>query len=137
MTQDRIEYFENLSNLDLICPHKDALDCDGNKIYYRAIKGDLSSDSFLPTPLDDSRPLPKGFDDCIAKSVSVFDNLQGLINGVYRLPFNRGKKKTIGVLKLAPTDGKIKQTFDNKSHHSWWRSQTFDITVVTIQEVEV
>jgi hypothetical protein len=134
--EDKIEYFEDLCKLDLICPHTDALECDGTKIYYRAIKGELSSDSFLPTPLDDSRPLPKAFDECIAKSVSVFDDLQGLINAVYRLPFNRGKKKTIGILKLAPTDGKIKQTFDNKSHHSWWRSKTFNITTVTKQDVE-
>ncbi|SDP94808.1 hypothetical protein SAMN05428975_4000 [Mucilaginibacter sp. OK268] len=138
MATSDITYFEDLDSTGITCPHEDAFEPDGRKLYYRYIKsGTLSSDSFLPTQVNTSMPLPNGFDACIAKSVSVFDDLDGLINAIFRLPFNRGKKKHIGTFTLNGHDGVLKQTFDNINHHSWWRSNTFDITTVTVKEVEV
>lgn len=131
-------YFEEVTVVGIPCPHEDAFVPDGVKVYYRVLKNStVSSEYFLPTAVKDDRPLPQGYDACIGKSVSVFDNLQVMINSIFRLPFNRGKKKTIGLLKLTANDGLLKQTFDNKNHHSWWRSKAFDITTVETKEITV
>ena len=131
-------YFEDVTAAGIPCPHEDAFVPDGERIYYRVLKSSsVSSDCFLPTVVKDDRPLPQGYDNCIGKSVSVFDDLQVMINSIFRLPFNRGKKKTIGLLKLTANDGVLKQTFDNKNHHSWWRSKAFDIATVEFKEITV
>lgn len=133
--EEQLIYFENLDELSINCPHDDAFEPDGIKEFYRVLKSDpATSNCFLPTPLKNGKPLPKGFDDCIGLSVSIYDDLQGMINGFFKLPSNKGKKRLIGILKLKETDGRIKQTFDHKNHHSWWRSNDFDITTVTIKE---
>ncbi|MBS1631972.1 MAG: hypothetical protein KF825_13795 [Ferruginibacter sp.] len=131
-------YFEDVIAAGIPCPHEDAFVPDGVKVYYRVLKNNtVSSEYFLPTVVKDDRPLPQGYDNCIGKSVSVFDDLQVMINSIFRLPFNRGKKKTIGLLKLTANDGLLKQTFDNKNHHSWWRSKAFDIATVETKEITV
>lgn len=135
-TPNSLTYFEDLSNLGITCPHEDAFPPDGNKIYYRYIpKGVVNSDCFLPTPLREDRAMPESFDDCIGKSVSIFDDLDNMLNALFRLPFNKGKKKTIAVLKLCEKDGVLKQTFENPSHHSWWRAKDFVYESVTLQEI--
>lgn len=129
-------YFEDVIATGIPCPHEDAFVPDGKGIYYRVLKSNTaSSDCFLPTVVKDDRPLPQGYDNCIEKSVSVFDDLQVMINSIFRLPFKRGKKKTIGLLKLTANDGLLKQTFANKNHHSWWRSKAFDIATVATKEI--
>ncbi len=130
-------YFEDLAATGITCPHEDAIVPDGSKTYFRVLKSnEINSDCFLPTTIKSDKPLPDEFDDCIGKSVSIFDSLEGMINGFFKLPHNRGKKKHIGILQLKPNDGMLKQTF-SKSHHSWWRSQAFDIATVTIKEIEL
>lgn len=137
MKQGDNKYFEDL-NMGISCPHEDAFVPDGVKTYFRVLKSsEVNSDCFLPTVVKGDKPLPMGYDDCIGKSVSIYDDLQGMINGFFKLPHNRGKKKHIGVLKLKPNDGLLKQTFDNKNHHSWWRSHAFDVVTVEIQEITV
>src|SRR5687767_9931098 len=101
MVKETIQYFEDLASLDITCPHEDAFVPDGNRVYYRYIHGGkISSENFLPTPINLDRPLPSEYDDCIGKSVSVFDHIDGLRNGVFRLPHHKGKKRTIGLIKL-------------------------------------
>jgi hypothetical protein len=137
MSALELAYFEDLAATGIICPHEDAFRPDGLTPFYRYIKGGVVfSESFLPTTLNPDLPLPKGCDNCIQKSVSVYDDLQSLINGVFKLPHNKGKKKTIGRFCIAQKDGMLKQTF-GKGHHSWWRAKDFDITNVTIQEITV
>lgn len=130
-------YFEDLAATGIPCPHIDAFVPDGAKTYFRVLKtNEINSDCFLPTTIKTDKPLPEEFDDCIGKSVSIYDDLEGMINGFFRLPHNRGKKKHIGILQLKSNDGMLKQTF-RKSHHSWWRSQAFDIATVTLKEIEL
>jgi hypothetical protein len=132
-------YFEDL-NVGSTCPHADAFVPKGERTYYRIIKADVvNSDCFLPTPIKEDRPLPDGYDDCIGKSVSIYDDLNGMINGFFKIQAGKKKNRSIkvGLLKLAETDGVLKQTFDNKNHHSWWRSRSFDVSAVTIQEIEI
>ena len=130
-------YFEDLAATGITCPHEDAFVPNGVKTYFRVLKSsEVNSECFLPTTIKTDKPLPDEFDDCIGKSVSIYDSLDGMINGFFRLPHNRGKKKHIGILQLKSNDGVLKQTF-RKSHHSWWRSQAFDIATVTIKEIEL
>jgi len=127
-------YFEDVAATGMTCPHEDAFEPDGVKVYYRYIKGNaVSSDSFLPTALNPALPPP---DACIQKSVSVYDSLDGLQNGVFKLPHNKGKKKLIGLVKLSTADGVLKRTF-GPGHHSWWRARAFDVTTVIIQEIQL
>lgn len=135
MASIEITYFEDLTSNAITCPHEDAFVPDGAKVFYRYIKGGVvTSDSFLPTKLNPDIPLPEECDACVQKSVSVYDDLQGLLNGVFRLPHNKGKKKTIGLLYITEKDGVLKQTF-GKNHHSWWRAKDFDISTVASQEI--
>ncbi len=136
-TPNPITYFEDLSSLGINCPHEDAFAPDGNKIYYRYIHGgELKSECFLPTKIDPTKPLSKDFDECIGKSVSVFDHIDGLINGVFKLPHHKGKKRAIGLVKLCATDGLIKKTFGD-NHYSWWRAKDFICESVTLQEIVI
>ncbi|OYU93569.1 MAG: hypothetical protein CFE21_20005 [Bacteroidetes bacterium B1(2017)] len=138
MAECAINYFEDL-NVGCTCPHEDAFFANGEKEYFRVLKVQpVNSDCFLPTPIKADRPLPDGFDDCIGKSVSIYDNLDGMINGFFKMQAGKKKKKQIvvGKIKLNNKDGLIKQTF-GKNHHSWWRSQAFDVAAVTIEEIEI
>lgn len=135
MEKNELAYFEDLESTGITCPHEDAFQANGDKIYFRVLKGDeITSESFLPTPIKNERPLPPQCDACILKSVSIYDDLEGLINGYFRLPSNKGKKKRIGILKLNSRDGMLKQTF-GANHHSWWRSTAFDHTKVEMKEI--
>jgi hypothetical protein len=139
MASNELQYFEDLAATGIICPHEDAFMPDGEKVYYRVLKASpVSSECFLPTVIKTDKPLPDEFDSCIGKSVSIYDDLQGMINGFYKTQAGRKKRKQIGVgvLKLNANDGMVKQTF-GKNHHSWWRSKTFDLATVTIQEIEI
>lgn len=128
-----MDYFEDLFATGITCPHKDAFVPDGKQSYFRVLKHNpATSESFLPTKIkDDSKIKP---DACIAKSVSLSDSLEGLLNAYFRTPAHR-KKRLIGVLTLTPTDGLLKQTFA-AGHHSWWRSRAFAPERVIVQAVE-
>jgi hypothetical protein len=135
MADSEVTYFEDLAATGITCPHKDAFIPDGIKIYYRVLKSnEVASDSFLPTVFRSDRPLSKECDACIQKSVSIYDDLQGMINGFFKTPANKNKKKHVGVFKLEAHDGMLKQTFGS-NHHSWWRSKVFDVGTVTINEI--
>ena len=136
MTRHDINYYEDLDSVGMMCPPQDAFVPDGTTVYFRVLKTpSVETSHFLPTPLKEDRPLPRGYDKCIGKSVSIYNDLDGMLNGFFKLPHNQGKKKQIGVLQLTATDGVLKQTFDHKNHYSWWRSQGFDVTTVQVQEV--
>lgn len=118
-----MEYFEDLTALKIVCPHIDAFSPDGQKQYFRVIKGDEpTSECFLPTPPKPGKPQP---DDCVCKSVSVFDDLEILKNAYFRIPAFKKKSENVAVLTLTEECGLLKQTF-SPSHHSWWRSKKFN-----------
>lgn len=134
MEESSINYFEDL-NVGCTCPHEDAFLPDGEKVYFRKLKGNKTiEDSFVAPPFNAA--LIDRADACIQKSLSVFDDLDMLINAVIKIQSGKKKSKRIAVLKLGSSDGMLKQTL-SRNHHSWWRSQAFDITTVTIQEIEI
>ena len=127
-----MEYFEDLAAMEITCPHKDAFSPDGKQQYFRVIKGDAAdSDSFLPTPLKtEYRP-----DECICKSVSVFDDLEALKSGYFKNPARKKKPRNVAVLTLTEKCGLLKQTFA-AGHHSWWRSKEFNPASAGITRIE-
>jgi len=133
MAKESIEYFEDLVATGTTCPPEDAFVSDGNKKYYRVVKHNpATSKCFLPAVLKKNKYKPNA---CIAKSVSIYDNVDGLINAYFKTPAHKKKQNFIGVLTLSPKDGKLKKTF-RAGHHSWWRSKAFVPVSVSIKMVE-
>ena len=133
MTINELTYFEKLQETGLACHHEDAFSPNGSVVYYRILKHNPPvSDDFLPTKIQEGKHKP---DSCVQKAVSVSDSLEGLLNGYFKTPAHKKKKRIIGKLTLKPEDGKLKQTFA-AGHHSWWRSQAFNPVTVSVQEVE-
>lgn len=121
-TNSNYSWFEVLPEQ---CPPKDANPCDG--CYYRIVKS-------LPTPSEDyfsQRAMNpdkvfsgEGIDECIARSVSLFNSVD---EAKKRLKLPRFKNQTIVSVALEPKDGIMKKSF-GPAHYSWWRSTEFDIT---------
>ena len=133
---DTTEYFEDL-NVGIPCPHTDSNCAGKDQVFYRYIHGgEVKSESFLPTKINTDLKLPKECDDCVQKSVSIFNEMQSLINAVFKLPHHKGKKRVIGVFTLLESDGVLKPT-GSKGHYSWWRSKAFDFNKVTTQQIVV
>jgi len=128
-----MDYFENLTLPDITCPPPYSFKANGEQVYFRVLKHKpATSECFLPTPPREGKPKP---DACIAKAVSLSNSLDGLIHGFFKTPAHKKKQKLIGILKLTPKDGMLKQTFA-PAHYSWWRSKAFSPETVTIQTVE-
>jgi len=128
-----INYFEDLASTGIPCPHIDAFVPDGMQEYYRALKmGIPPSDNYIPSKIHKDKP---ELDECIKKSVSIYDNQERLINAFYKTPAHKKKTRILGLLVLNSKDGMLKQTF-NPGHHSWWRSKEFNPDSVKIMEVE-
>lgn len=119
-------WFEALPPL---CPPADAVPAAG--IFFRIAKGlpTESEDYFSQRHLQPDKVfVGEGIDECIVRSVSVFDNLD---QAKMRLRLPKFRKQTIVAVELEPTDGVIKKTF-GPSHYSWWRSTDFNYSKATL-----
>lgn len=135
MAAGEITYFEDLVIEGQVCPHADAVIPDGKTEYYRVLKSNpATSECFISHRL--KFPEREFDDECEARSVSLSNSLEGLINGYFRIQANKKKQKHIGAIVLTAKDGLIKQT-GFKSHYSWWRSTDFDIATVKVQQIEI
>lgn len=105
------------------CPPNDALECDG--IFYRIANANpaVHSDFFSQRKMFPNKVFAD-VDECIVRSLSVFNNLESTKQ---RLKLPKFRKAHIAMVSLVNTDGKIKKTF-GESHYSWWRSADFDVT---------
>lgn len=120
------EWFEELPKE---CPPADSQECNGT--YYRVAYGNpaASADFFSQRKLAPQRLFAGiGIDECVVRAVSVFSNPDDA-RQLLKLP--KFKKAQIAMVCLSSCDGKIKKTF-KKSHHSWWRSKSFDVTTAKI-----
>ena len=128
------EFFEDLTTTGNTCPPEDTFEPNSEQDYFRVIKKNRAvADSFLPKKLSEEDKAK--IDPCIAKSLSVSDSLQSLINSYFKTPANKKREILVGTLRLMPTDGLLKQTFA-AGHHSWWRSKAFDPSTTIIQTIE-
>ncbi len=70
MSKNEKAYFEDL-NVGCTCPHEDAFVPDGEKVYFRKLKGNnATEDSFIAPPFNAA--LIDRADACIQKLLSVF-----------------------------------------------------------------
>jgi len=65
--------------------------------------------------------------ECITHSLSVWDDIDKCLN-LLKLPRHKGKAAM--KLELSSNDGLVLQTF-KPNHYSWWRTKSFDISLVT------
>lgn len=70
--------------------------------------------------------------ECIARSLSVFDDLDAVRQLRRLLPAMRSK--VIVQVVLTEKDGLIQQTGNDPHHFSWWRSTAFDLQTIHIIE---
>ena len=132
-TANNMEFFEDLSVID-VCPPNDIIIPNGENEFFRVLKSEqIKSEHFLPKKLSEKDK--RNIDPCIAKSVSLNDNLEGLLNAYFKTPAHKKKIRLVGVLTLNSEDGRIKQTFA-AGHYSWWRSSVFEPSSVNIKKVE-
>jgi len=116
------EWFEDLPEQ---CPPNDAKDCNGD--FYRIANGDpaQSADFFSQRRLAPDKVFKgKGIDECIARAVSLFANLD---DAKKRLKLPKFKRANIALVELRPKDGMMKKTFAD-SHYSWWRTKDFNVS---------
>jgi hypothetical protein len=68
--------------------------------------------------------------ECVAHSLSVFDDREAVERLQRLLPAMRGKP--LLKLDLIASDGMIQQTGNDPHHFSWWRSTQFDLQTIKI-----
>lgn len=120
------EWFEELPKE---CPPADSQECNG--VYYRVACGNpaTSADFFSQRMLAPTKAfMGMGIDECVVRAVSVFAELD---DARHLLKLPKFKNAKIAQVNLQPDDGNIKKTF-KKSHHSWWRSKSFDVATAKI-----
>lgn len=115
------------------CPPAEAVEADGFVVYRLAVKNEFDEEDFKSQRALKPHPhVFKGVDECIARSVSVFNEMQKCVDMI-KLPLYKGKFKTVLELKLTGNDGQIMKTFTDPNHYSWWRSSSFDISNAIIK----
>ncbi len=115
------KWFEELPES---CPPEDAVICEGT--FYRIAAGDpvKSLDFFSQRRLNpDKIFVGVGIDECIVRSVSLFNDLDETQK---RLRLPKFRNSTIVEIVLSEEDGMIKKTF-GVAHYSWWRSHCFNV----------
>jgi len=70
--------------------------------------------------------------ECIARSLSVFDDLEAVRRLKRLLPSMRSRP--IFQVELTKKDGLVQQTGNDLHHFSWWRSTEFDLNTIKILE---
>ena len=121
-----MDWYEQLPPL---CPPSDAVPCSGT--YYRISKGNPATDKdfFSQRKLQPNRVFTGlGVDECIARSISLFSELN---DATRRLKLPKFRSANIAEITLQPKDGVMKKTFSD-SHYSWWRSVDYDVSQAII-----
>lgn len=106
------------------CPPEDAYAPSG-EYFYRISQGNPveNSDFFSQRKLAPDKTFTgNGIDECIARAVSVFSNVEDAKN---KLKLPKFKGNCIAEIVLCVDDGVVKKTF-RQSHYSWWRTQSFN-----------
>lgn len=116
------EWYEDLPSL---CPPKDAITPNDTVLYRLGTSDFPTNNDFLSQRFLNPENLFTGVSECLAKSISVLNNLDACDNMI-KLPRLRKRFKSIIELKLDENDGLIKKTFKKPEHFSWWRSKSFN-----------
>ncbi len=117
-----IEWFENLPEQ---CPPKESKNPEGMTVYRFSHNGIPNEADFISQRMIQPKRIFNGIDECTARSLSVFDNIEACQNKL-KLPRIRKRFSAILEVNLEENDGLIKKTFIDPNHFSWWRSNNFN-----------
>jgi hypothetical protein len=112
------------------CPPDNAFDPEGMTFYRLARTKPVSENDFLSHRKLHSNTVFKGVSECLAYSISIWDNLDKCVN-ILKLPRHKNKPKIVMQLDLQSRDGLVLQTF-KVNHFSWWRTTSFDLNSVQV-----
>lgn len=113
-----MNYFESLPQS---CPDADAMSYEG--IVYRLVSASPCDADFL-SQRELSPEKKFNATECIARSLSVFDNKEEA-RKISLLPLHANKK--IAEVELIHKAGVIKKTGKSAHHFSWWRARDFAV----------
>jgi hypothetical protein len=116
-----MDWFESLPSQ---CPPNEAFDPTGHVFYRLSISEPPKEIDFLSNKFRFPNQAYNGVSDCIARSLSVFDDISKCVN-LKKLP--RHKTKSIMMLNLTISDGLVMKTFKDENHYSWWRTKQFKL----------
>ena len=135
MPNSTLEFFEDLTETGCTCPPEDASFPNGIKEFYRVVKHNpATTECFFS--YKKKNPDKVYSDECEARAISLSDSIEGLKNSYFRTPAGKKKIQLIGLIKLMPEDGMIKQTY-GEGHYSFWRSLLFEPSIITVQRIKI
>ncbi|MBT9187635.1 hypothetical protein [Zobellia russellii] len=117
------------------CPPNEAFVPDKFKVFRLATTESTDEINFQSQRALKPNARFKGVDECVARSTSVFDEINKCIN-MSKLPLYKNKWKAVLELELNQKDGLVLKTFKDPNHYSWWRSTNFETNNVIIKTIE-
>ncbi len=107
------------------CPPSDAVPPEG--VYFRAVSSNCSEDDFMPY----ARLYPTrqyiGSMACTARALSIYENQDDCIEATKLPALQKLGQTCIAKITLTSKDGLVIKGRNNDSHHSWWRTCSFDL----------
>ncbi|NEV94471.1 hypothetical protein G3567_09990 [Psychroflexus sp. YR1-1] len=117
------------------CPPEKAFEPNDFKVFRLATNKNIDESDFQSQRALKPKAKFKGVDECIARSISVFDEINKCLN-MAKLPLYKNKWKAVLEIELNESDGLALKTFKDPCHYSWWRSTTFDINNSILKTIE-
>ena len=117
------------------CPPENAFEPNDFKVFRLATNENLDESDFQSQRALKPNAKFKGVDECIARSISVFSEINKCIN-MAKLPMYKNKWTAVIEIELNENDGLALKTFKDPSHYSWWRSTTFDLNNSKVKTIE-
>jgi len=124
-----------IENLPEKCPPDKAFEPNNFKVFRLATTESVDEIDFQSQRA--LKPTAKfmGVDECVARSVSVFNEINKCLN-LAKLPMYKNKWKAVLEIELNQNDGLALKTFKDPNHYSWWRSTNFDINNSKLKTIE-
>lgn len=112
------------------CPPDNAFDPNRMTFFRLAKTNPVTEDDFLSKRATSPTIVFPNVNECIARSLSVWNNFEKCIN-ILKLPIHKNKRQIVMQLNLQTGDGLVLKTF-KPNHYSWWRTTNYDITLTPI-----
>ena len=124
-----------IENLPEKCPPDEAFVPDNFKVFRLATTETADEINFQSQRALKPNSKFKGVDECVARSISVFNEINKCLN-MAKLPLYKNKWKAVLEIELNEDDGLALKTFKDPNHYSWWRSSNFDTNKSIIKTIE-
>lgn len=113
-----------IEDLPSQCPPKEAIEPNNFKVYRLAKKASIDENDFQSQRALKPNRVFNGVNECIARSLSVFNNASKCLN-MTKLPPYKKRFKAVLEITLEKEDGLVLKTFKDPNHYSWWRTTNF------------